>query len=173
MCSVNETASDECDPTGDATRDNALAFVTVFFVQCCAIALGHVMQVWKLRRMVAVHNRDRRRALANPRVEQWARRFVAEAEKEAAKDNEAGAGGGGPKLSLKSRFRRAGTMAKFGVRVTKAAREQESVDDVVLEISEAVAAHWRASLPYFVAGGTGAMAVTFMVSAFIIGGQAQ
>ena len=41
-CTTGEPASDECDPTTDATRDNALAFLTVFVVQCAAIALGHV-----------------------------------------------------------------------------------------------------------------------------------
>ena len=47
-----DAVSDECDPMGNPTRDNALAFVTVFAVQCCAIALGHVVLMWKLRRMV-------------------------------------------------------------------------------------------------------------------------
>eukprot|EP01050_Picozoa_sp_SAG11_P013607 SAG11_NODE_1602_length_4600_cov_1.859587_2_plen_311_part_00 len=166
VCSTNETATDKCDPTGDPTRDNALAFATVFFAQCCAIALGHVVQVFKLRRMVAAHNRDRRRALADPRVEQWARRFVAEAEKQASS-----AVAQDEKLSLKARFRRAGIVAKFGARLTKAVREQESVDDVVLEISEAVAAHWRASLSYFVAGGTSAMTVTFLFAAMVVSSQ--
>eukprot|EP01050_Picozoa_sp_SAG11_P012089 SAG11_NODE_1322_length_5207_cov_3.093187_4_plen_292_part_00 len=171
VCSTNETATDECDPTGNATRDNALAFLTVFFVQCCAIALGHVVHVWKLRRMVAAHNRDRRRALTNPRVEQWAQRFVAKAEKQASVAA-ACDGGGGPKPSVKSRFRRAGILAQFGARVTKAAQEQESVDDVVLEISEAVAAHWKASLTYFVAGGTAVMTQAFFNAAFVVGGAA-
>ena len=52
VCEVGDSASDECDPTTDVTRDNALAFLTVFAVQCCAIALGHVVLMWKLRRMV-------------------------------------------------------------------------------------------------------------------------
>ena len=53
ICEVgNSAASDECDPTSNVTRDNALAFLTVFVVQCCAIALGHVILMWKLRRMV-------------------------------------------------------------------------------------------------------------------------
>jgi hypothetical protein len=45
------------------------------------------------------------------------------------------------------------------------------VDDVVLEISEAVAAHWRESLPYFVAAGTSAMAITFVMAGLVVGAQ--
>jgi hypothetical protein len=70
---------------------------------------------------------------------------------------------GSDKLSARARFRRAVIIAKFTGRAMKAAQEAstiETVDDVVLEISEAVAAHWRASLPYFVAAGTSSMAVT-------------
>ena len=52
VCEVGDSASDECDPTTNVTRDNAIAFLTVFAVQCCAIALGHVILMWKLRRMV-------------------------------------------------------------------------------------------------------------------------
>jgi hypothetical protein len=50
-------------------------------------------------------------------------------------------------------------VAKFSARAMKAAREApevEPVDDVVLEISEAVAMHWQDSVPYFVAAGTAA-----------------
>jgi hypothetical protein len=53
----------------------------------------------------------------------------------------------------------------------KASREQETVDDVVMEISEAVAAHWKASLPYFVAAGTSSMTVTFLIAGFLVDAQ--
>ena len=56
----------------------------------------------------------------------------------------------------------------------KAAKEAsvvESVDDVVLEISEAVATHWKESLPYFVVGGTGAMAVAFVMAGLVVKAQ--
>jgi hypothetical protein len=56
----------------------------------------------------------------------------------------------------------------------KAAQEAstvESVDDVVLEISVAVAAHWTESTPYFVAAGTAAMARTFMQSGLVVSSQ--
>ena len=169
VCTVGEMASDECDPTANATRDNAFAFITVFAVQCCAIALGHVVLKWKLRRMVRQHKKHKRRAMADPRLEQRARRFVANAK---TRENEArGAGGKGPKLSARTRFRRAVIVAKFSARVMKASREQETVDDVVLEISEAVAAHWKASTPYFVAAGTSAMTITFCIAGFTVGAQ--
>ena len=42
---------------------------------------------------------------------------------------------------------------------------------MVLEISEAVAAHWKESLPYFVAAGTAAMAVTFVVAGLFVDAQ--
>jgi hypothetical protein len=172
VCAIGDPASDECDPSTDVARDNALAFVTVFVVQCCAIALGHVVLMWKLRRMVADNRRRRRRAMADPRLEQRARRFVADAK--AQTERERNKGDEGPKLSARARFRRAGIVAKFSARAMKAAREApevESVDDVVLEISEAVAAHWQESVPYFVAAGTAAMAITFVVAGFVVSAQ--
>jgi hypothetical protein len=91
-CTVGDPASDACDPSGDPTRDNALAFLTVFAVQCCAIALGHVVLMWKLRRMVTKNQQSRRRAMADPRLEQRARRFVAAAK--AREERERSKGGG-------------------------------------------------------------------------------
>jgi hypothetical protein len=38
-------------------------------------------------------------------------------------------------------------------------------------IFEAVAAHWQESVPYFVAAGTAAMAVTFVVAGFVVSAQ--
>ena len=94
-CAVGDPASDACDPSGDPTRDNALAFLTVFAVQCCAIALGHVVLMWKLRRMVTKDQQSRRRAMADPRLEQRARRFVAHAKAREERERSKG-GGGGP-----------------------------------------------------------------------------
>jgi hypothetical protein len=172
VCAVGDRASDECDPATDATRDNALAFLTVFAVQCCAIALGHVILMWKLRRMVSQHQQRRRRALADPRLAQRARRNVAHAQ--AREERNQGKDGTGNTLSARARFRRAGIVAKFAGRAMKAAQEAskvESVDDVVLEISEAVAAHWKESLPYFVAAGTSAMAMTFLIAGLVVNAQ--
>jgi hypothetical protein len=172
VCEVEDSASDECDPTTDVTRDNALAFLTVFAVQCCAIALGHVILMWKLRRMVAENQQRRRRAMSDPRLEQRARRFVADAK--AQEERERSKSGDAPKLSARARLRRAVIVTKFAGRAIKAAQEAppvDSVDDVVLEISEAVAAHWQESLPYFVAAGTGAMACTFAMAGLIVDAQ--
>jgi hypothetical protein len=58
VCTIGDPASDECDPSTNAAPDNALAFVTVFVVQCCAIALGHVVLMSTVRQMVA-DNRQR------------------------------------------------------------------------------------------------------------------
>ena len=173
-CTTTDLVSDECDPTVDVTRDNALAFLTVFAVQCAAIALGHVVMMWKLRRMVAGNKRSRRRAMADPRLLQRARRFVADAKAREEQRGQRGGGNGGNKLSARARFRRAVIVTKFGVRARKAAAEAstvESVDDVVLEISEAVAAHWKESLPYFVAAGTAAMTITFLFAGLVVQSQ--
>lgn len=40
LCDAAEVASDACDPPNDQTRDNALAFLTVFTAQIAAIMLG-------------------------------------------------------------------------------------------------------------------------------------
>ena len=62
-------------------------------------------------------------------------------------------------------------MAKFSARALKASQQQESVDDVVLEISETVAAHWTASLPYFVAAGTAGMTQAFLQAGMVVTSQ--
>jgi hypothetical protein len=171
-CTGGDPVSNECDPTTDATRNNALAFVTVFAVQCAAIALGHLILMWKLRRMVAENKRMRRRAMADPSLERRARRFVAEAK--AKEERKQSRDGESTTLSARMRFRRAVIVTKFAGRAMKAAKEApavESVDDVVLEISEAVATHWKESLPYFVVNGTGAMAVSFLVAGLVVSAQ--
>ena len=108
VCSLGDAGSNECDPTADPTRDNVLAFATVFAVQCVAIVLGRVVMMWKLRRMVAAHRKDKRRAMADPRLEQRARSFVADSKAREARERKEG-----PvtetKLSARARFRRAGT----------------------------------------------------------------
>jgi hypothetical protein len=101
-----DAVSDECDPMGNPTRDNALAFATVFVVQCVAIAIGHMVLMWKLRRMVAENHRSFRWAMADPRLEQRARRFVADVKAREERERSQGGGGGGENLSLKARFRR-------------------------------------------------------------------
>jgi hypothetical protein len=174
-CTIGDPASDECDPATDPTRDNALAFATVFLVQCCAIALGHVVLMWKLRRMVADHQRYRRRAMSDPALERRARRFVADAK---ARADETSSGGQDStkvtKMSAIARFRRAGIVAKFSARARRAAQEApkiETVDDVVLEISEIIAEHWKASTPFFVCVGTASMTITFLCSGFVVNAQ--
>ena len=110
--------------------------------------------------------------MADPRLEQRARRFVADAKTREERDRSKG--GGAPKLSARARLRRAVIVTKFAGRAMKAAQEAppvDSVDDVVLEISEAVAAHWQESLSYFVAAGTAAMAMTFMISGLVVSSQ--
>ena len=67
-------------------------------------------------------------------------------------------------------------MAKFVGRAHKAVQEQQaapvpSVDGMVLEISEAVAAYWKESFAYFVAAGTAAMTVTLMMMGLIVNAQ--
>jgi hypothetical protein len=47
----------------------------------------------------------------------------------------------------------------------------ETVNDVVLEIVETVAAHWKASLPFFGISGWAAMTITFLCSSFLVNAQ--
>jgi hypothetical protein len=62
--------------------------------------------MWKLRRMVAENHRSFRWAMADPRLEQRARRFVADVKAREERERSQGGGGGGENLSLKARFRR-------------------------------------------------------------------
>jgi hypothetical protein len=108
ICSLGDAGSDECDPTADPTRDNVLAFATVFAVQCAAIALGHVVLMWKLRRLVLAHRKDKRRAMADPRLEKRAHNFVADVKAREERERKEGTVTT-TKLSARARFRRAGT----------------------------------------------------------------
>ena len=88
---------------------------------------------------VADNQKMRRWAMADPRLEQRARRFVADAK--AREERDRSKGGDAPKLSARARLRRAVIVTKFAGRAKQAAKEAaeappvDSVDDVVLETS--------------------------------------
>ena len=70
---------------------------------------------------VADNQKMRRRAMADPRLEQRARRFVADAK--AREERDRSKGGDAPKLSARARLRRAVIVTKFAGRAIQAAKE--------------------------------------------------
>ena len=93
-------------PDGEPDTRRRTHLRQVFAVQCGAIVIGHMVLMWKLRRMVAENHRSFRWAMADPRLEQRARRFVADVKAREERERSQGGGGGGENLSLKARFRR-------------------------------------------------------------------
>ena len=64
--------------------------------------------------------------MADPRLEQRARRFVADAKTREERDRSKG--GGAPKLSARARLRRAVIVTKFSARAKMAAQEASEVE---------------------------------------------
>ena len=147
---ATDVTSDECDPSGDATRDNVLAFGTVFLVQIAAIVLGKMIMKIKLRRLVEKTNMARVQAMGDPKLALRAKRFVKETE-EAEIANKKKNGATPNKLSARKRLRGAIILTKFAIRLDKAmqSEERETVDGLASEVAEAVADHWKKNRVFF------------------------
>ena len=153
---TTDFTSDECDPSGDATRDNVLAFGTVFLVQIAAILLGKMIMKIKLRKLVENTNRARVKAGFDPKMARLAELFVKKTEDDEAANRERDGGGLKAKfefnkLSARKRLRGAIILTKFAIRLSKAMKseERETVDGLASEVAEAVAEHWKKNRVFF------------------------
>ena len=155
-CNLTEVASDECDPSGNATRDNVLAFGTVFLVQIAAILLGKMIMKIKLRKLVENTNRARVKAGFDPKMARLAELFVKKTEDDETANRERDGGGLKAKfefnrLSARKRLRGAIILTKFAIRLSKAMKseERETVDGLASEVAVAVAEHWKKNRVFF------------------------
>ena len=74
-------------------------------------------------------------------------------------------------LTPKQRMQRQVRMIRFAHRLGLAAKQKESVDDIVLEVSEAVAAHWLEVRWYYVGVAYNIMAMAFVFLGTILAAQ--
>ena len=74
-------------------------------------------------------------------------------------------------LTPKQRMQRQVRMIRFTHRLGLAAKQKESVDDIVLEVSEAVAAHWLEVRWYYVGVAYNIMAMAFLALGNILAAQ--
>jgi hypothetical protein len=168
-CSVGDTISDECDPEGDQARDAVIAFASVFAAQLAAIALGKIAIATKVRWAVRRSNRKRVVAGFDPRVARRAELFLERTQSQAIQPHQTASDSS--KLSARARFKRAGVLAKFSVRLKKAAEGVETVELVMLEMSEAVNAHWKRTWWFCLAASVVFLGCIFTVSGWILGTQ--
>eukprot|EP01050_Picozoa_sp_SAG11_P013026 SAG11_NODE_1492_length_4807_cov_2.686703_4_plen_369_part_00 len=149
-CTVGELASDDCDPEGDQARDTALAFFMVFLAQISAILLGKVILAWKTKRLVIRNNRSRVAATYDHALNRLATNFIAQSEMAQKHNDTEKKSLHEGKMSAKARFRRAVIASKFSTRISREADRAESVEDLMLDISTAVANHWKQARMFFV-----------------------
>ena len=168
VCTAAEPISDACDPGPEQVRSNTISFLVVFIAQILALLLSKVILAWKLRKMVDENDVERRRGLlgvldANTllRVEAFTQ---AEETRALAGQQQKMRDGTG----LTPKQRRRGIRALiFMQRLRAAAKEKHSVDKVMLEVAEAVAAHWLDVRAYYCAVVMGSLLTVFFYLGFI------
>jgi hypothetical protein len=116
------------------------SFIVVFTAQILALVVSKFILIWKMRKMVDENNQARRSLLAvfDTGTLKRAEAAVAQAtreDEEAKKAEET-------LLTPQERMQRQVKAIRFLHRLESAVQQRESVDDIILEVSEAVAAHW-------------------------------
>jgi hypothetical protein len=137
ICDEGDPVSDDCDPGPGQVQSNMLSFITVFTAQILAVLLSKVILARKMRKMVAENNEARRGLLMlNHKELKSLQAFVTH-------ENKRQDGAGGPEEVTPLRKMQRGVRAiQFAHRLGKSAEQKETLDDVMVEVSEAVAQHW-------------------------------
>ena len=161
ICTVGEPLSDVCDPGPEQIRSNTLSFLVVFFAQIAALLLSKFILAWKMRKMIDKYDQQRKRGLF--RVLDASIRIQVEAftKREAALPRAQVQGGSG--LTVKQRVRRGIRAMMFARRLRVAVESRQSVDELTLEVAEAVAAHWVEVRGYYCTIVIGALKYVFFV----------
>ena len=141
----------------------------MFAAQLAAIALGKIAIATKVRWAVRRSNRKRVVAGFDSRVARRAERFLERMQSQGIQPQQTASDSS--KLSARARFKRAGVLAKFSVRLKKAAEGVETVELVMLEMSEAVDAHWKRTWWFCLAASLTVLGGIFTVSGWILGTQ--
>eukprot|EP01046_Picozoa_sp_COSAG06_P011159 COSAG06_NODE_629_length_13646_cov_13.351222_6_plen_385_part_00 len=163
-CDEGDPVSDDCDPGPDQVRSNMLSFITVFTAQILAVLLSKAILTRKMRKMVADNEQARRGLLVlHPKELKRVEAFVArenERQDQAEKLEE--------ELTPLRKMQRGVRAIQFAHRLGKSAEQRESLDDVMVEVAEAVAQHWLDVRLHYIAVVMGYLTAAFLFMGFVV-----
>ena len=163
ICDEGDPVSDDCDPGPDQVRSNMLSFITVFAAQIMAVLLSKVILTHKMRKMVAENEQARRGLLVlHPKELKRVEAFVArenERQDQAEKLEE---------VTPLRKMQRGVRAIQFAHRLGKSAEQKESLDDVMVEVAEAVAQHWVDVRLHYIAVVMGYLTGAFLFLGFVV-----
>jgi hypothetical protein len=164
ICDEGDPVSDDCDPGPDQVRSNMLSFVTVFAAQILAVLLSKAILTHKMRKMVADNEQARRGLLVlNHQELKSLQAFV-------ARENERQDQADGPEeVSQLRKVQRGVRAIQFAHRLGKSAEQKESLDDVMVEVAEAVAQHWLDVRWHYITVVMGYITGAFLCLGYIVG----
>eukprot|EP01046_Picozoa_sp_COSAG06_P026484 COSAG06_NODE_2278_length_7189_cov_15.630324_4_plen_387_part_00 len=163
-CDEGDPVSDDCDPGPDQVRSNMLSFITVFTAQILAVLLSKAILTRKMRKMVADNEQARRGLLVlHPKELKRVEAFV-------ARENERQDQADGPEEELTPlrKMQRGVRAIQFAHRLGKSAGQKESLDDVMVEVAEAVAQHWLDVRLHYIAVVMGYLTGAFLALGFVV-----
>ena len=168
QCNANSSTSDECDPGQEQVRSNTYSFLVVFAAQLLALVVSKLILMYKMRRMIDENNQRRRGRMIDEnnqrRREGWwstllnqgqhsVEDFVLREEDLVDRQTEPRTRNGN------TRIKGAVRAISFARRLGVEAKQAESVDTVLLEVTEAVAEHWKQIRWFYCAIVMGTMCV--------------
>lgn len=166
ICTIDEPTSDVCDPGPAQVRDNVLSFMVVFAIQLLALLVSKIIIMWKTRKMVDKNNRDRRRRLFNVLNAQtlaYVDAFVKR--EELQEDQHQVQMRSSEGLTPKQRILRGVRAMMFVRRLKASAKKKYTVDGMMLEVTEAVAQHWKEIWIYYLVFVVATMQWMFVILA--------
>jgi hypothetical protein len=141
-----------------------LSFITVFTAQILAVLLSKAILTRKMRKMVADNEQARRGLLVlHPKELKRVEAFVArenERQDQAEKLEE--------ELTPLRKMQRGVRAIQFAHRLGKSAGQKESLDDVMVEVAEAVAQHWLDVRLHYIAVVMGYLTGAFLFMGFVV-----
>jgi hypothetical protein len=163
ICDEGEAVSDECDPGPDQVRSNMLSFITVFTAQILAVLLSKAILARKMRKMVAENEQARRGLLVlHPKELKMVEAFVARENEHHDQPEQL------EELAPLQKMQRQVRAIRFAHRLGKSAEQKESLDDVMVQVTEAVAKHWLDVRLHYIAVVMGYLTVAFLFLGFVV-----
>ena len=156
QCNANSSMSDECDPGPEQVRSNTYSFLVVFAAQLLALVVSKLIMMYKMRRMIDENNQRRREGWWSTLLNQGQHSvedFVLREEDLVDRQTEPRTRNGN------TRIKGAVRAISFARRLGVEAKQAESVDTVLLEVTEAVAEHWKQIRWFYCAVVMGTMCV--------------
>ena len=158
QCNANSSTSDECDPGQEQVRSNTYSFLVVFAAQLLALVVSKLILMYKMRRIVDENNQRRREGWGS--MLQEASRGQRSVEAFVLREEDLKNCQTEPRTrDVKTRVKGAVRAISFARRLGEEAKQAESVDTVLLEVTEAVAEHWKQIRWFYCAIVMGTMCV--------------